>query len=226
MSKILFLSTAHDQLGDTDHKTGVWLEELAVPYYALKDAGHDVVVATLGGAPIPIDPNSQPEGDDVPEAVRRFQQDAEAQAVLKKPAKLSDQSPEALDAVFIPGGHGACWDLASSPEVARFLSEVWQKGKLLASVCHGPAALVGVEVDGAPLVKGRKVSAFTDSEEEATGLTDVVPFLLETRLRELGADFQAAGDWQPHAVVDGRLITGQNPMSSEAVAKLLLEKLG
>ncbi|SNT26663.1 type 1 glutamine amidotransferase domain-containing protein [Tropicimonas sediminicola] len=226
MKKILILSTAHADLGDTGNKTGVWMEELATPYYALKDGGHDVTVATIGGAPIPVDPNSEPKGDDAADSARRFADDPEAMAVLKRPQKLSDQSPQDFDAVFIPGGHGAVWDLASSDEVARFLSDTWAGGKLLASVCHGPAALVGVEAEGEPLVKGRKVSAFTDSEEEGTGLKDVVPFLLETRLRELGADFQPGPDWQPKAVADGGLITGQNPMSSEAVAKLLMEHLG
>lgn len=222
MSKILILSTAHAELGDTGNKTGVWLEELAVPYYALKDAGHDVTVATIGGAPIPVDPNSEPEGDG---ADARFEADEAAMEILSSPAALSEQDPSAFDAVFVPGGHGAVWDLAASDEVARFLSAAWADGKVLASVCHGPAAFVGVEADGRPLVKGRKVSAFTDSEEEGTGLKDVVPFLLETRLRELGADFQPGPDMEPKAVEDGRLITGQNPMSSGKVAELLVARL-
>jgi len=223
MSKILILSTAHARLGDTGNKTGLWLEELAAPYYILRDAGHEVTVATIGGAPIPVDPNSEPEGEG---AAARFEDDPAAMALLTGPANLSDLSPDAFDAVFVPGGHGAVWDLAGSDEVARFLAETWQQGKPLASVCHGPAAFVGVEIDGVPLVKGRKVSAFTDSEEEGTGLQDVVPFLLESRLRELGADFQPGPDMQPKAVADGRLITGQNPMSSEEVARLLSDQLG
>lgn len=222
MSKILILSTAHGELGDTGNKTGVWLEELAAPYYALRDAGHEVTVATIGGAPIPVDPNSEPEGEG---AAARFKDDPDAMALLRKPADLSDLSPDSFDAVFVPGGHGAVWDLAASGEVADFLAETWRQEKPLASVCHGPAAFVGVEIDGVPLVKGRKVSAFTDSEEEGTGLQNVVPFLLESRLRELGADFQPGPDMQPKAVVDGRLITGQNPMSSEEVARLLSDQL-
>lgn len=226
MSKVLILSTAHGQMGDTGNKTGVWLEELAVPYYALKDAGHEVVVASIGGATIPVDPNSEPEGDDANETAKKFRNNADDMALLENPQSLADQNAADYDAVFVPGGHGAVWDLASSTDVAEFLSEAWSKDKVLASVCHGPAAFVGVHDGDAPLVKGRKVAAFTDSEEEATGLQEVVPFLLETRLRELGADMQIGADWQPKAVADGRLITGQNPMSSEEVAKLLVEKLG
>lgn len=169
-----------------------------------------------------MDPNSEPQGDG---ADARFKKDAAAMALLEAPASLSDQRSGDFDAVFIPGGHGAVWDLASSDEVAQFLSAAWEKGKVLASVCHGPAAFVGVEVNGEPLVKGRKVSAFTDSEEKGTGLEAVVPFLLETRLRELGADFQPGPDMEPKAVQDGRLISGQNPMSSDKVAELLIAQL-
>ncbi len=222
MSKILILSTAHAALGETGNRTGVWLEELAAPYYALKDAGHEITVATLGGKPIPVDPNSEPQGDG---ADARFKKDGAAMALLDAPASLSDQQPADFDAVLIPGGHGAVWDLAASDEVAQFLSAAWEQGKVLASVCHGPAAFVGVEVGGEPLVKGRKVSAFTDSEEKGTGLETVVPFLLETRLRELGADFQPGPDMEPKAVQDGRLISGQNPMSSDRVAELLIAQL-
>ncbi|WP_421788375.1 type 1 glutamine amidotransferase domain-containing protein [Hyphobacterium sp.] len=225
MAKVLILSTAHSALGDTGKKTGVWLEELAAPYYALKGKGHSVTVASLDGKPIPIDPGSEPEGENAAEAAVRFRSDGAALAQLQSPARLEDQSPDDFDAVFIPGGHGAVWDLADSRAVADFLADMWSNGKVLASVCHGPAAFVGVEVDGAPLVKGRKVSAFTDSEEDSTGLTDVVPFLLESRLRELGAEFYGAADYTPQAVSDGRLITGQNPMSSDRVAELLLAAL-
>ncbi|MFC3612131.1 type 1 glutamine amidotransferase domain-containing protein [Lutimaribacter marinistellae] len=226
MSKILIISTAHDALGNTGNKTGVWLEELAEPYYTLTDAGHEVAIASIGGAPIPIDPNSEPEQDDSSEAARRFKGDNAAMALLQAPANLSDQKAAEYDAVFIPGGHGAVWDLASSEEVAVTLAKAWEAEKIIASVCHGPAALVGVEVQGRPLVQGMKVSAFTDAEEKAMGLEEVVPFLLETRLRELGAEFQPGDNFQPKAVADGRLITGQNPSSSKEVASLLADRLG
>jgi putative intracellular protease/amidase len=226
MSKVLILSTAHARLGETGNKTGVWLEELAAPYYALKEAGHEVTIASLAGAPIPIDPNSEPEGEDAAPDARRFKQDGDAMAALNAPADLAGIQPEDVDAVFVPGGHGAVWDLAHSDAVANFLAQVWQQDKILASVCHGPAALVGVKIDGEPLVKGRRISAFTDSEERGVGLEEVVPFLLESRLRELGAEVETGPDMEPKAVADGRLITGQNPMSSEEVARLLVKALG
>lgn len=224
MAHVLIISTAHDTLGDTGNKTGVWLEELAAPYYALLDAGHDVTVATLAGDPIPVDPASEP-GDDGAETARRFKADEAAMARLSDPKSLSDVSPESFDAVYIPGGHGAVWDLSASDELAAFLAMVWVQEKPIASVCHGPAALVRVEIDGQPLVYDKRVAAFTDSEEKGTGLTDVVPFLLETRLSQLGAQIHKAGDMQPNAVADGRLITGQNPMSSDKVAELLVAAL-
>ncbi|MHA6345928.1 type 1 glutamine amidotransferase domain-containing protein [Roseivivax sp. CAU 1761] len=226
MSKVLMIVTSHSELGDTGNKTGVWLEEFTTPFYALTDAGHDVTVATLGGRRIPIDPNSEPSGDDEPDSVKRFRNDSTASVWIEGPTDLATHDPNAYDGIFIPGGHGAMWDLASSDELAKFLSTVWANGKILASVCHGPAALVNVkDENGNPVVKGRKVSAFTDSEEESTGLVDAMPFLLESKLRELGADFQGAPDWQSQAVEDGRLITGQNPMSSEKVAELLTRQL-
>lgn len=225
MSNVLILSTAHGDLGDTGKKTGVWLEELAAPYYALKGAGHSVTIASIDGNAIPIDPGSEPDGEDAADVAQRFRSDGAALSQLESPASLGDQSAGDFDAIYIPGGHGAVFDLAGSQAVADFLADAWKQGKIIASVCHGPAAFVGVEIDGEPLVKGKKVSAFTDSEEDASGLTDVVPFLLESRLRELGADFRKADDYTPQAVADGRLITGQNPMSSEKVAQLLTQQL-
>lgn len=227
MAKILILSTAHDAMGETGKKTGVWYEELATPYYAFTDAGHEVHVATLDGSAIPIDPNSDETGADAPESVIRFRGDDAAQSVLNAPAKLSNFTPESVDAVYIPGGHGAMWDLAESDALAAFLRDAWEAGKVVASVCHGPAAFVNFrDANGEPVVKGRKVAAFTDSEENAVGLADVVPFLLETRLRELGAEFDGVADWQPHAVADGKLVTGQNPASSGPAADLVLKALG
>lgn len=221
MSRILIISTAADRMGDSGNPTGVWLEELARPWMKFIDAGHDVTLATLGGRPVPVDPNSEP-GDDEQD-LTDFRE--AHQETLAAPKALSSVEAEGWDAVFIPGGHGAMWDLASSEEVAAFLAKAWDSGAIVSSVCHGPAALVGVTVDGAPLVKGRKVNAFTDSEERGVGLDGVVPFMLETRLRDLGARFEVGPDNQPHAVRDGRLVTGQNPFSSAPVADLVLDAL-
>lgn len=226
MADILIISTAHDRLGDTGNKTGVWFEELAKPYFCFRDAGHAVTLATLEGREIPIDPNSDLRGDDAPEAVTRFREDGDAMKRLKSPTRLADHAPEDFDAIFIPGGHGAMWDLADSDQLAEHLGKAWAAGKILASVCHGPAAFVNLrESDGRPVVDGRKLTAFSDSEEEAAGLTDAVPFLLESRLRDLGARFEAGEDWKPKAVAHGRLVTGQNPASSGSAADLVLGML-
>ncbi|MCA0849796.1 type 1 glutamine amidotransferase domain-containing protein [Salipiger thiooxidans] len=226
MARILILSTAADVLGDTGNPTGVWYEELASPYYAFLDAGHEVTLVTLGGKPVPIDPNSDVTGEEAPASVTRFRADTEATALLSSPGRLEDEDVTTYDALYIPGGHGAMFDLAESALAAKVIGEAWDSGKVVASVCHGPAAFAKVvDANGDPIVKGRKVTAFTDSEEEAVGLVEAMPFLLETKLRELGADFESVGDWQPHAVADGRLVTGQNPASSEAAAKKVLELL-
>ncbi|WP_305969060.1 MULTISPECIES: type 1 glutamine amidotransferase domain-containing protein [unclassified Mameliella] len=226
MARILILSTASDVLGETGKPTGVWYEELATPYYAFLDAGHQVKLVTLGGKAVPIDPNSDVTGDDAPASVTRFRADPEATALLENPGKLEDEDVTTYDALYIPGGHGAMYDLATSDLVAKVIGTAWDNGKVVASVCHGPAAFAkAVDANGDPIVKGRKVSAFTDSEEHGVGLADAVPFLLETRLRELGANFESVADWQPHAVADGRLVTGQNPASSEAAAEKVLALL-
>lgn len=226
MARILILSTASDVLGETGKPTGVWYEELATPYYAFLDAGHQVKLVTLGGKAVPIDPNSDVTGDDAPASVTRFRADAEATALLENPGKLEDEDVTTYDALYIPGGHGAMYDLATSDLVAKVIGTAWDNGKVVASVCHGPAAFAKAkDANGDPIVKGRKVSAFTDSEEGGVGLADAVPFLLETRLRELGANFESVADWQPHAVADGQLVTGQNPASSEAAAEKVLALL-
>ncbi|WP_420328903.1 type 1 glutamine amidotransferase domain-containing protein [Mameliella sp.] len=226
MARILILSTASDVLGETGKPTGVWYEELATPYYAFLDAGHQVKLVTLGGKAVPIDPNSDVTGDDAPASVTRFRADAEATELLENPGKLEDEDVTTYDALYIPGGHGAMYDLATSDLVAKVIGTAWDNGKVVASVCHGPAAFAqAVDANGDPIVRGRKVSAFTDSEEHGVGLADAVPFLLETRLRELGANFESVADWQPHAVADGRLVTGQNPASSEAAAEKVLALL-
>ena len=227
MARILILSTASDALGETGKPTGVWYEELATPYYAFTDAGHEVTLVTLGGKPVPIDPNSDVAGDEAPASVSRFRDDAAATALLAAPGWLEAEDIAEYDALYIPGGHGAMYDLAESDLVAEVIGKAWDQGKIVASVCHGPAAFSkAVDAEGTPIVKGRKVSAFTDSEERGVGLAEAMPFLLETRLRELGADFDGVADWQPHSVVDGRLVTGQNPASSDGAAEKVLALLG
>ena len=219
---ILCIVTAHAALGNTGRKTGLWFEELSTPYYAFVDGGARVSVASLPGGEIPMDPHStDPEGGK-PASVERFLKDESAMAQVRHSKKLSELSFGDYDVVFIPGGHGAMWDLAASAELGDFLSNAWAEGAIVASVCHGPAGLVHArDVDGKPLVAGKKTSAFSNSEEDRMKLTEVVSFLLESKLRELGADYRSGPDFQPFAVRDGRLVTGQNPASSGKVAELV-----
>ncbi len=223
--KILMILTSHDQLGDTGKKTGFWLEEFAAPYYVLKDAGHDITLASPAGGQPPLDPKSD-EPDAQTEATERFKQDAEAQAQLASTLKLVDIDIAAFDGVFYPGGHGPLWDLAESATSKALIETALASGKPVALVCHAPAVLKSVTApDGAPIVKGRKVTGFTNAEEDAVGLTDIVPFLLEDALRAQGAEFSNVGLFEPHVVSDGLLITGQNPPSSEPTAHALLDAL-
>lgn len=223
--KILMILTSHDQLGDTGKKTGFWLEEFAAPYYVLKDAGHDITLASPAGGQPPLDPKSDAP-DAQTAATERFKQDAEAQAQLASTLQLADIEVAAFDGVFYPGGHGPLWDLAESATSKALIESALASGKPVALVCHAPAVLKSVTApDGAPVVKGRKVTGFTNAEEEAVGLTDIVPFLLEDALREQGAEFSNASAFEPHVVSDGLLITGQNPPSSEPTAHALLDAL-
>ncbi|WP_265569807.1 type 1 glutamine amidotransferase domain-containing protein [Sphingomicrobium nitratireducens] len=222
---ILIVLTSHDKLGDTGEKTGFWLEELAAPYYALKDAGHDLVLASPKGGQPPLDPKSDAP-DAQTEDTKRFKDDPEAQARLATTRLLSDVSLDEYDAIFFPGGHGPLWDLAQSVRVKELIEGALAAQKPVGLVCHAPAILKNVcAADGGPLVKGRKVTGFTNAEEEAVGLTDVVPFLLEDALKEQGADFSEAGVFQPHVVTDGLLVTGQNPPSSAPTAEALMRVL-
>jgi putative intracellular protease/amidase len=223
--KILFVLTSHDQLGDTGKKTGFWLEEFAAPYYALKDAGAIITLASPKGGQPPLDPKSDlPENQT--EATRRFQEDATAQAALEKTLQLADAKADDFDAVFYPGGHGPMWDMPDNPFSIALIEKFVQAGKPVAAVCHAPAALLNVRApSGEYLIKGKPVTGFSNSEEEQVGLSNVVPFLLEDQLKARGGIFSKADDWMPYAQVDGNLITGQNPASSVQVAVELLKTL-
>ncbi|WKX25770.1 type 1 glutamine amidotransferase domain-containing protein [Tatumella ptyseos] len=222
--KILLILTSQATMGDDPRPTGVWFEELSTPYYAFVDAGAEVDIASIAGGKIPVDPHSiEAEGKNPP-SVERFLKDKAAMAKLEGSQKIDNVSTEGYSAVFLPGGHGTMWDLPKSARLANLLSTSWANGKVVAAVCHGPAGLVNVkDTNGQPLVAGRRVSAFTNSEEEKAGLTQTVPFLLETRIRELGAKYERGDDFQSFAVRDGNLVTGQNPMSSGEVARLVLQ---
>lgn len=221
----LIILTSHDQLGDSGHKTGFWLEEFASPYYTLIDAGLEVTLASPKGGQPPLDPKSD-EPDFQTVATERFKNDPAARQVLANTTRLSEVDAEEFDAVLYPGGHGPLWDLADDPDSIAVIERMFAAGKPVAAVCHAPAVLLKAKTpDGEPLVKGRKVTGFTNTEEEAVQLTEVVPFLLEDELKRLGGDFSRTDDWQPHAIADGHLITGQNPASSKAVAEELLKLL-
>ncbi|MES2886591.1 MAG: type 1 glutamine amidotransferase domain-containing protein [Pseudomonadota bacterium] len=222
---VLMVLTSHDRLGSTGKKTGFWLEELAAPYYALKDAGAQVTLASpLGGRP-PLDPKSD-EPDAQTPATERFKADEEAKAALTQTVPLSDLDAADFDAVFYPGGHGPLWDLAEDAASIALINTLIAAGKPVAAVCHAPGVLRHAKApDGRPLVRGKIVTGFTNTEEEAVGLTEVVPFLVEDMLKDQGGEFTRAADWQPHVVADGLLITGQNPASSEPAAQALLAKL-
>ena len=223
--KILIVLTSHDQLGDTGRKTGFWLEELAAPYYVFKDAGWEITLASPKGGQPPLDPKSN-EPDFQTEMTRRFESDAEANKALANTVKLADVSSDDFDTVFYPGGHGPMWDLAESKDSAGLLESFIAASKPIALVCHAPAALRHVKTpDGRLLIEGKKVAGFTNSEEAAVGLTEVVPFLLEDDLKAKGGLYSSGPDWAPHIVQDGLLITGQNPASSAGAAERLIEKI-
>jgi putative intracellular protease/amidase len=223
--KILMVLTSHDQLGDTGEKTGFWLEELAAPYYVFRDAGADIVLASPKGGQPPLDPKSSQPAFQT-DATRRFEADPEAKAALGDTRKLSEASRERFDAVFYPGGHGPLWDLAEDPVSIGLIEAAVAAGKPVAAVCHAPGVLRLVKSpDGRPLVQGKAVTGFANTEEEAVGLTKVVPFLVEDMLMRNGGLYSKGGDWRSHVVTDGLLITGQNPGSSEATARALLKVL-
>lgn len=219
---ILMILTSHDRLGETGQKTGFWLEEFAAPYYAFLDAGAQITLASPKGGQPPLDPKSDAP-DAQTDATRRFNSDRAAQQALAGTIKLAQVNASDFDAVFFPGGHGPLWDLADNRDSIALLEAFDRAAKPIGLVCHGPAALRHAQAeDGASLVEGRSVTGFSNSEEAAVGLTDVVPFSIEDEFRKLGGIYEKGPDWGSHVVIDGHLITGQNPASSEASAKALL----
>ena len=223
--RILIVLTSHDQMGDTDNKTGFWLEEFASPYYVFVDAGAEVTLASIQGGLPPVDPKSNlPEWET--EKTRRFDSDTEANQKLQNTLAVAELDAGNYDAIFLPGGHGPMWDFSQSTTLANLIEAFDEEEKVIAAVCHAPAALVMVKTsNNVPSVKGRRLTSFTDSEERTMELEKIVPFLLETRLRELGADFKKSEDFQSFIVRDGNLITGQNPASSAAAAEEVLNAL-
>jgi putative intracellular protease/amidase len=223
--KILMVLTSHDQLGNTGRTTGFWLEEFAAPYFVFRDAGVELTLASPKGGQPPIDPKSDLPENQTP-AMTRFKQDKAAQEALARTIKLADAKAENFDTVFYVGGHGPMWDLAESPVSIALIESFYTSGKVVALVCHSPGVLRHVTYNGEPLVKGKRVTGFTNEEEEAVQLTNIVPFLVEDELKRLGAIFEKMPAWQPFSIVDGRLITGQNPASSTSAAQALLTLLG
>jgi putative intracellular protease/amidase/catechol 2,3-dioxygenase-like lactoylglutathione lyase family enzyme len=214
--------TSHNLLGNTGRPTGLWLEEFAAPYFVFRDAGVELTLASPKGGQPPIDPKSDLPENQTP-AMARFKKDVVAQKALADTVKLADMKAEDFDTVFYPGGHGPMWDLAESPASIALLEAFYNSGKPIALVCHSPGVLRHVTYQGAPLVKGKHVTGFTNGEEEEVQLTKVVPFLVEDELLRLGATFEKMGNWQPFSIVDGRLVTGQNPASSTSTAQALLK---
>ena len=223
--KILFVLTSHDKLGDTGKKTGFWIEEFAGPYYTLLDKGVNITLATPKGGKAPIDPSSDTE-DASTKDTERFKKDPKAQELINTTNKLADMNPSDFDAVFYPGGHGPLWDLANDEHSITLIETFYAQDKPISFVCHAPAALKSVRrKDGEPIVKGKRVTGFTNTEEEAVELVDVVPFLVEDMLKANGGEYSKGADWSEYVVKDGLLITGQNPASSKAVAKTLFDAL-
>lgn len=223
--KVLIVVTSHGNLGDTGRKTGFYYDEMSVPYWALTDAGYAVEIASIKGGTPPYDLGSYGEDGKRPAAVQRFLDDPASMTKINATIAIAEVDPAAYDAVFLPGGHGTMWDF-TDPALATVIGKAWDNGTVIGAVCHGPAGLINaVRSDGLPLVQGLRVNSFTDEEERAVDLADVVPFLTETELRKRGGLFESVANFEAHAVRDGRLVTGQNPKSAEKVAALMLEAL-
>ena len=222
--KVLMVLTSHDLLRNTGRKTGFWLEELAAPYYVFKDAGAHITLASPKGGRPPLDPKSN-EPNFRTDLTLRFEKDTAAETQLDKTVRLDSVKQEDFDTVFYPGGHGPMWDLAEDPRSIALIEAFWSAGKPVAAVCHAPGVLHRVQVQGQPLVKGKRVTGFTNGEEEEVHLTKVVPFLVEDELKRLGGLYEKVANWLPFAITDGRLVTGQNPASSKKGADALLKLL-
>lgn len=223
-TKILIILTSHAVMGETgktEEPTGFWLEELTAPYYAFTDAGYDITIASIQGGMPPVDPSSLQDG-----LHARYENDTVLQAKMKSSLPVNACRAEEFDAIFLPGGHGTMWDLPMSKDLAALLTRAYAADKVIAAVCHGVAGLINAQdQNGQPLVKGRNLTSFSNDEESMVGLTDKVPFLLETRLRNLGAHYTCGPNFQPKAMRDGNVITGQNPASSAPAAVLVMETL-
>lgn len=223
--KILMVLTSHDQLGDSGKKTGFWLEEFAAPYYVFKDAGAEITIASPKGGQPPLDPSSDTD-DAQTEATERFKADEDAKGILARTKVLSTINAEGFDAIFYPGGHGPLWDLAEDSDSTRLIETFANSDRPVGAVCHAPAVFKHPKgADGKPMVSGKTVTGFTNTEEEGVGLTDVVPFLVEDMLKANGGKYEKGADWSSFVVVDGKLVTGQNPASSEEAARKLLALL-
>jgi len=222
MSKILMVLTSHNILGSTGRPTGFWLEEFTAPYYVFHDAGEQITVASPKGGQPPIDPKSDEPGNQT-DSMTRFKGDKATQAVLASTRKLSEMKASDFDTIFYSGGHGPMWDLAEDPVSIALIEAFYNANKPVAAVCHAPGVLRHVKYRGEPLVKGKRVTGFTNEEEEEVQLTKVVPFLVEDELKRLGGLFEKVGNWKVFTITDGRLVTGQNPASSTAAAKALLK---
>lgn len=226
VAKILIIATSHGSMSDGAEPTGIWLEELTTPYYAFVESGAKVDIVSIKGGTIPVDPRSLRPAGENDASVERYLADPALQATVKSSAAFKAGMAQDYDAIFLPGGHGTMWDYPASDDLASIVVSFLESGKTIAAVCHGPAGLVSARrSDGTPVIKGRRVAAFTDSEERAAGLDKAVPFLLESRIRELGANYVSGPDFQPFAVRDGNLVTGQNPASASEAARLTLESV-
>ncbi|MEQ9346482.1 MAG: type 1 glutamine amidotransferase domain-containing protein [Thalassospira sp.] len=224
--RILMIVTSHDQMGDTGHKTGIWLEEFAAPYYRFLDAGAEITLASPKGGHPPLDPNSQVP-DALTDATKRFDNDDAAKTVFANTVTLDGLKADDFDALFYPGGHGPLWDLATDTKSIALIEAFVAQNKPVAAVCHGPAALVRAKgVDGNPLVAGKKITGFTNDEEKAVGLEKVVPLSIEDEFKKQGGLYERGDMWASYAVVDGKLVTGQNPASSDATADAVIKLLG
>jgi putative intracellular protease/amidase len=223
--KVLLVLTSHDKFGDTGRKTGLWLEEFSSPYYVFKDAGVDLTIASPKGGQAPIDPKSDQPENQTP-SMTRFKNDLAAQKDLANTVRLADMKADDFDTVFYAGGHGPMWDLAEDPVSIKLLESFYNSGKIIALVCHGPGVLRHVKYQGEPLVKGKHVTGFTNSEDDDAQATKFLPFLVEDEMLKLGAIFEKVRNWQPFYVIDGRLMTGQNPASATALAQALLKAVG